>query len=468
MEGRSEAGSFDRPGTLVLSPLEPTEPKPDLYGTDSNSDGSDAALCRAVQRAGASPGGDHQVPQPPPEGHRSLDSMALPNWSQAGRTPDVVGGVDREQCVGTLRSQRQATQFDAEPPGTTDPDAPGQGPQREGQGQTLLTRTIPADQLRPQLRTCLSQLVLENPGNNCFANASLLAVLWAMLSSDTWTTVQWGERSFELQQLLATAVHQPCTLIHLSWFQQLMNDWASSTEQGDPVEFTTHLLDGLRFQGFNFTWERRIQIGAVVECNDVGRTTTPLTFQIDPDLLEDEFIQLRHLVPAWVNQHGMQRALCQSTPLLCIHLERHIQHSSGRLQKSDIPVRFQGAVEIPFWTSDGLAIEWKDYQWISAIAHVGTDNSGHVQALMKVDPDTRDYDNPVRALLTDDGVRPQRLDQVPRWFQANLSCVWLCECRHLELHSLPLLPGTIPFSHRPYPRSMLPNQDENLLAMLGT
>ena len=305
LEGGCEARPSERSGPLAFSTMELAEPKPDQYDTASHSDGQDASICRAVQGVGAGPGGDHQVPQSSPTGHRDHDSMALSNWHQTGRAPDVDGGADREHSVGTLRSQCQATRLDAEPSSPADSGTPGQGHQREGQGQNLLTHIIPDDQLRPQLRTYLSQLVLDNPGNNCFANASLIAVLWAMLSSDTWTSVQWGERSSELQRLLRTAVQQPCTLIQFSWFQQLMNAWDNSMEQGDPVEFTTHLLDGMRFQGFNFTWERRIQIGAVTECNDVGRHTTPLTVQIDPDLLEDEFIQLRHLVHAWVNQHGI-------------------------------------------------------------------------------------------------------------------------------------------------------------------
>lgn len=309
----------------------------------------------------------------------------------------------------------------------------------------------PATALRHSLRSCLCRMALDNPGNNCFANSGFVAALWAMLNSSAWNLTHWGQRSSELQQLLALA-NPTCNLANCPWFITLMSHWHGSSGQGDPTEFTAHLLDGLGFHGFNFTWEQRVQIGATVECNDSGRQIMPLTFQLDPDLLEDDSIQLRHLVPSWVNQHGMHRALCQHTPLVCVHIDRYVQSATGSIHKSVIPVRFRGAVEFPFWTSQDMDIEWIDFQWVAAIAHLGTDNSGHVRTLLKVEPDTRDFDNPVRALLTEDGVSPERIDQIPVWFQQNVCCVWFCACSHIELHQLPMQPGAIPFAHRPYTR----------------
>ena len=308
----------------------------------------------------------------------------------------------------------------------------------------------PVELPRERLLSLLSSLVLQNPGNACFANAGLVTAMWATLSHNLWTSAAWGPGSSELQRLLVNSIHTSCNLTQCCWFTDLMHRWISSDGQGDPVEFTAHLLRGLQFRGFDFTWERRIQIGEVVECHDVGCVHTPLTFQLDPDMVSDDLIQLRHLVTNWVHQDGMFCALRTATPLLCIHVDRFVHSPSGQICKSALPVCFHGAIDIPVWTSDQLTVTWKPYQWVAAMAHLGQDNAGHVRAILKVLPDGRDFDNPVRALLTEDGCPPERIDLAPPWFKQNLCCVWLCDCDHIALLELPLLPGVVPFARRPY------------------
>ena len=109
---------------------------------------------------------------------------------------------------------------------------------------------------------------------------------------------------------------------------------------------------------------------------------------------------------------------------------------------------FHGASEIPVWNDHTMTYQLHDFQWIAAIAHLGHDNSGHYQALLKVMPDNRDVDMPVGCLLTDDEAAPATLWSEPTWFQKQVTCLRLCSCEHLDLLQLPLPEGITPFQSR--------------------
>ena len=356
--------NVDGTGTMAVPPLEPHDAEPRSHSTSSNLHGQNAEVHRTAEDAGEDSGSNHEVPQSPSSRTRDHDTLALSDRCSPGRASGSHGGAHGQQHLGTAGHECQATHVGDESPGPEDPGAVGQrhqGSQGEEQGRQELTLLEPVELPRERLHSLLSSLVLQNPGNACFANAGLVTAMWATLSHNLWTSAAWGPGSSELQRLLVNSVHTPCNLAQCCWFNDLMHSWISSDGQGDPVEFTAHLLRGLQFRGFDFTWERRIQIGEVVECHDVGCVHTPLTFQLDPDMVSDDLIQLRHLVTNWVHQDGMFCALRTATPLLCIHVDRFVHSPSGQICKSALPVCFHGAIDIPVWTSDQLNVTWKPY-----------------------------------------------------------------------------------------------------------
>ena len=464
----------DGAGTLALSTVESHHTDPGNYNSGTGVNGPHAEVHRAAEVAGDHPGSHHEVPQPTTSRPGLYNSLVATDRSSPGRTSSSHGGPHWQQYMGTPGHERQAPHVSDESAGTEDSGAPGQGQQRsqgQEQGSQALTQLGLAMLSRDRFHHLLSKMVLHNPSNSCFANSGLIAAMWATLSHDLWTSDAWGPGSSALQHLLVRSEHTPCNLALFSWFSDLMRNWTGSDDQGDPVEFTAHLLRGLQFRGFDFTWERRVQIGDVVECHDVGCVHTPLTFQLDPDMVSDDMIQLRHLVTNWVHQDGMFCALRTSTPLLCIHVDRFVHSPSGQICKSAIPVCFHGAIDIPIWQSAQFDITWKPYQWVAAMAHLGQDNAGHVRAILKVAPDGRDADNPVRALLTEDGQPPERIDLAPHWFKQNLCCVWLCDCDHIELLELSLPPGAVHFAHRPCMQDAAPTAQAvapDLLRLINT
>ena len=90
---------------------------------------------------------------------------------------------------------------------------------------------------------------------------------------------------------------------------------------------------------------------------------------------------------------------------------------------------------IPFFTGQNLAIEWKEYKVVAAIAHLGDDQSGHCRAILRMQADYSNPAQPVMHLLTNDNGPPEACWKEPDWFVQNVMCIWMCAVDVLSLHS---------------------------------
>ena len=226
-------------------------------------------------------------------------------------------------------------------------------------------------------------------------------------------------------------------LCDLPWMAMLLREWGNTSDQGDALEFLQFMLRGLHFSGFTFKWERRIQLGLLTSVRDQNDACAPIVLHVDPALATGDRILLRDMIQAWHDHMGMITALVAPTDLLCIHINRYVCSGDGTLCKSALSVGFHWGCAFPFFVADTLEVTWKDFQVVSATAHLGTDGAGHYRSWLNVEHDTREGLGPTLALLTDDAVEAQRIWHAPDWFDRNVVCLWLCACDALDLRQIP-------------------------------
>ena len=295
-----------------------------------------------------------------------------------------------------------------------------------------------ADTDRFALLVALGSLTRINAGNHCYINAAMMATLWAIVSRTNFRLKDLGPKATLIVDCLLQHHDMPMDLSTQSWFADVMHSWHNPCNQGDPVEFISHLLGHLQLGGFNMKWERRVQINDITRLMDQSDALRPLTVQFaeeDPNASQYGYTSLQTMLDSWENQYGMKTALIADSPVVCIHVDRFIHQGTNAVRKCERPIHFRGSISIPFFDSDSLQIDRRGYQLISAIAHLGTDGAGHCRSLMKTWPLTDP--EPVNFLLTDDGGPPARIWAEPQWFKRNVSCFWFCDCDCLDLIKWP-------------------------------
>ena len=231
------------------------------------------------------------------------------------------------------------------------------------------------------------------------------------------------------------------SLLQFPAISDLVATWQHNGRQGDPVEYIVHLTKGFQLKGIDMRWEARVQVGDICLCHDKNADPfQPIVLSLESEHCNDRDVLLSQLVLDWSNQLGMQFALIGDCPLVCLHIDRNLIAGDGSISRQDVLVNFHGGCELPFFTDTGLTVVWKEFQVVSLVTHVGTDEAGHCQSLLMVQPDTRGMPKPFLSLLTDDWTYPKRLWKAPNWISGNAVCLWLCETSHLNLFRLPPLP----------------------------
>lgn len=279
----------------------------------------------------------------------------------------------------------------------------------------------------------LANIRLANDSNWCYVNAAFLTILWSYLSLQTFDLDQWGSHAIQIAQLLYRSGSEPIELSKIDFLQPVFEQWQHLGNQGDPVEFLAHLMRGLSFTGINLSWEKRVQIGLLTEVMDESDAYTPLILQFDPAMLQDDSLTLSQMIRDWSNQDGMVTALTHQTPLICVQLDRHIRSGTGQIAKCDIPVNFHWGIDLPFYTGQDLAIHWRSYRVIAAIAHLGHDTAGHCRTMLRVQMNSTARE-PYMFLLTEDWTQAKPIWKEPSWFLRNISCFWLGEWDSVDLH----------------------------------
>lgn len=407
-------------------------------GPGPHSHGQDETLCGPT--GGDLGGPDQRGEIPLPESHgRPKDHTVDPaDLSAVRRAADSPGAADRVQGLELAGCHLEGTHAAPEQPGGTT-----EGPARQGEelreGQTVQTLMPMDSNARQALQLALGTMILVNAGNHCYINAAMMAALWAIVSRTNFTLPDLGSQATLIYEQCINHRNHPMNLATQSWFQAVMDSWPNHSNQGDPVEFISHVLGGLRLGGFNLKWERRVMIHDAVRLMDQSDMHRPLTVQFqvdDPVALRYGYSSLQDMIDLWSNQYGMKTALVHPSPLVCVHIDRYINQGTAPAVKSDRPVHFRGSFQIPVFESDGLETRPCHYQMISAVAHLGQDGAGHCRSILKTWP----IIDPVPAtnfLFTEDGCAPECIWAEPLWFRQNITCIWLCDCDFLDLIKWP-------------------------------
>ena len=136
----------------------------------------------------------------------------------------------------------------------------------------------------PEICGLMQHVSLLNDENHCYSNASMLSFLWAMLSRRSFTLGDLGTFDKPLSAILQTRTHSLQPIALSAYMPALFDTWRlkhQHGEQGDPGEFTSHMLQQGNGLAVNMAWEKRVQIDAgadmaVTQIEDVGTSQNPL------------------------------------------------------------------------------------------------------------------------------------------------------------------------------------------------
>ena len=385
--------------------------------------------------------GHHEIPCTSTSGGTNHSPVDPADGGTIRRTPISAGGIARLDGVGTHWSSHETSHTGLQQAGTPTTEHAWQGQGQADQPHTWERARQNQDALSTRrdvahhLRTCLTRLILINLDNWCYANTAVITWLWAVMSCHTFTTDELGPHGSQIVQFLLTSIVQSMHLPSCPWFARILEHWHGDGEECDPVEFLTHMDKGLQPPGMNWTWERRVQIGTEYSVRDDNGKENPVTLYIDPELAHAGWIRLDSLIDVWHNYLGMQTAFMHASPVICFHIDRHVLAGTGEPCKSDLSIGMHGVFTIPFFTGQNLAIEWKEYKVVAAIAHLGDDQSGHCRAILRMQADYSNPAQPVMHLLTNDNGPPEACWKEPDWFVQNVMCIWMCAVDVLSLHS---------------------------------
>ncbi|OLQ04744.1 hypothetical protein AK812_SmicGene12129 [Symbiodinium microadriaticum] len=231
------------------------------------------------------------------------------------------------------------------------------------------------------------RLRLTNPGNHCYANAAIVAMLSLFsYASDTPA----GLRA--LRRLCQDAARRSQAVILSRQFvvRSCAPRWNFSSDQQDAVEFITSVMDGTRWH--HGWWEARsFQEGTLCQ-HETGRA--PLLLPVPEGAFD-----LQDAIQAW-HDRGYVHALTSAPQITLLQLARYVQD-----HKNIAEAHVQDFIMMPVFKV-GLEIKWIRYQVVAAILHYGpTPQSGHYRSHLKLDD---------QWFLTDDGIEavPQPILQV--------------------------------------------------------
>ena len=321
----------------------------------------------------------------------------------------------------------------------------------EGKGQAQANPQPATEEMSPSLTVLLhvvSHLRLHNDANWCYANSTILCLLWTMMSMQC-DTASLGAHFEVMIQFLPCHNLQLVALTDLAWFEQILQTWEAFTgaqrgQQQDASEFAAAVLKWLNAPAVNMYWERRMEETNVVRAMDHGETFMPITISfsaVNAHLPEMQFT-LTDLVRHWMQADGMIAALTQAPSCLCLHLDRYYEND-GCLQKSSCMINMEAGCDIPVFVDGTLRREAVAYVVIAATAHMGVDQGGHFQAILKTRPAVQVTGGPMHWLITNDGIAAKPTWQVPDWFSSCATVFWLLRADCVNLHTYQPLPQTL-------------------------
>eukprot|EP00435_Cladocopium_sp_Y103_P031868 s475_g8.t1 len=177
----------------------------------------------------------------------------------------------------------------------------------------------------------LAHMTFENPGNLCFANATVQSFLWTTLALTFHDDGTWGRQRMMLREFFQKHTDTPVNLANERWFEAVVRCWGhldlecdpSQITQQDSAEFVTAWLTYMHTAAFDLTWEKRFEEnGQIIVADHSTIRFAPIVLQFDQFHSSLHSMDLTSLFVLWRQAQGMQSALLHASPCLCIQLDR--------------------------------------------------------------------------------------------------------------------------------------------------
>eukprot|EP00438_Fugacium_kawagutii_P010041 Skav212673 [mRNA] locus=scaffold1227:738576:742562:+ [translate_table: standard] len=449
--GSADAGPDDPAHTAAPGCLSPGQPEGGSHPTEGLAAGPHTPIpllgpCHSVPAGGCEEeapdpgqGGDSPdrvpavcegnradcaVPIPVDDSPEQSDDMEAADTDQGRPLPRALGvalesepmAAGRHQHEGPFPAHERAGTTCVEPQWRQDYQRWWQGQFAEGKEQTAF---------QVQLRKQYTQLVLTNYSQVCYANATILATLWMLLSQKG--SLAWGPRAATFAALLKHEGFVP--LSTFKPFGPLFAEWHSGGEHGqaDATEFLMCALSWLEIPApiVNHRWEKRWWCDNKLELRDLGDIHTPLILDFETFATEHE-VQLTTLLHLWHQEHGMTKALTSCPTAFNIQLDRFKKNAKNEITKIECAVRLPEELQVPIFMDRQLTVQWESYTPVAFICHYGTATRGHYNALL------HDFFHHIAPwVVTEDNYIMWRHARIPEYLEKHLQSLWLIKTSEL-------------------------------------
>ena len=342
---------------------------------------------RAMRSAGST------APKPA-KGPALKQSEHSPLYAQFDITKTSLGKYLRkagDQDAGSDAQKASTTGFPSSPKPTVTADRSAE----------MLAPPVAA----PLPQSWLQRLVLGNPRNHCYMNASMYAVLHVLQACPSLAT-----RAMQsLRGVCQGSVRRGGQVVLSAQLivRSVLRNWTFDRRQHDAAEFTAALLYGL---GLSLAqWEARYPDQEGVQVLHTGGAPVSLRMRANSCGLQD-------LIDDWHRQVYMHAFVVQDEPVL-LHLARTADAS-----KNEALISIASPVWLPIF-AEGILARWHSCQVRALVEHHGDSVvSGHYRSVLKFASGW---------MHTDDGVMPTPV----LWSQAreqHMYLVWLVPAQSLE------------------------------------
>lgn len=269
----------------------------------------------------------------------------------------------------------------------------------------------------------LLQMILQNDTCHCFCNASVLALMWTIISRPAFALTDLGDFGHQLASAFHASPKEPIQLVDIPWFSNLMATWPL-TGQCDAGEFTTYMMGCMHLPFCRPQWARRVQVDDALKTEDAHRICSLVLLKHDIQVTKPDKLDLQSMISAWSQVDGMLAGLTQDTEMLGFLISRGV-HSHGIGHKLDFELVCADTVLIPV-IANNLQVHWKPFQARALIAHFGEPSHGHYRAALwhQQDLEAAWY------LTNDNGTAECIGTHIPRWFAQHAMVAWLINPQH--------------------------------------
>ena len=434
----------DSPGQVLAIPS--VEPGDKILGSQQAHpcfDGENAPACGGASRDGLGCEPDCTVQRPSSAERQPHSSMEVAGESTLRHSVRAASSFEQQHGVDSGWLQHEATFPSSIESGQSASGADRrqilQG-QRQGPPQGLTPAVHQVGNLTDvsavQLIPIVTELIMQNSSNWCYANCATYCIIWIMLCLHNFSAAEWGSRFVLLIDFLQRHRSEVAVLENEQWFRQILDNWGQALGQQDCAEFLHAMLEWMAPPAFDMRWERRSEIAGTVHVEDSHTQYLPINLQFDLQLLSQTSCSIADFVSIWRQVDGLPTGLTQAPQALCVHIGRINSNQAGEIVRSDCSVELDSEVQFPFFKSFGLEMDEAGYTPVAAAAHLGSDLCGHYRAALKLSPSLKSLHEPVRWMLTEDSCRPATCWHLPEWFKQQITVVLLVrkDCLKLPLY----------------------------------